>query len=76
MNTPAKRVLYNNLEKNNDLALAVHENVIKYRPDGWRGNDAKEKVIKRKLYEVLKDVDEVERMFPIIFDETNNCQLK
>lgn len=70
MNTPAKKVLYNNLEKNNDLALAVHENVIKYRPDGWRGNDAKEKVIKSKLYEVLKDVDEVERIFPIIVQQS------
>ena len=46
--------------------MAVHETVIKYRPDAWRGNDAKEKVIKHRLYEVLKDKDEVERIFPII----------
>ncbi len=66
LNTPAKRALYNNLGKNKDLAIAVHEAVIEYRPDGWRDNDAKEKVIKSRLYEVLKDVDEVERIFPII----------
>jgi hypothetical protein len=70
LNTPAKRVLYNNLGKNKDSALAVHEAVIKYRPDGWRGNDAKEKVIKRGLYEVLKNVDEVERIFPIIKEQS------
>ena len=66
LNTPAKSALYNNLGKDKDLAIAVHEAVIKYRPDAWRGNDAKEKVIKHRLYEVLKDKDEVERIFPII----------
>jgi type I restriction enzyme R subunit len=69
LNTPAKRVLYNNLGKNSDLAFAVHESILKYRPDGWRGNDAKEKVIKRGLYEVLKDEEEVERIFPIVSEQ-------
>ena len=66
LNTPAKSALYNNLGKDKDLAISVHETVMKYRPDAWRGNDAKEKVIKHRLYEVLKDKDEVERIFPII----------
>jgi type I restriction enzyme, R subunit len=66
LNTPAKSALYNNLRKNKDLALAVHDTVLKYRPDAWRGNDAKENAIKLRLYEVLKDKDEVERIFPII----------
>jgi type I restriction enzyme R subunit len=69
LNTPAKRALYNNLGNNNNLAIAVHEAVMEYRPDSWRGNDAKEKVIKRGLYEVLKDVDEVERIFLIIREQ-------
>lgn len=66
INTPAKRALYNNLEENTEIALAVHETVITYRPDGWRGNDAKKLVIKQKLYEVLKDQVEVERIFAIV----------
>lgn len=70
LNTPAKRVLYNNLGKNTDLAIEVHESILKYRPDGWRGNDAKEKVIKRVLYEALKDVEEVERIFTIIVEQS------
>ena len=69
LNTPAQRVLYNNLGKNTDTALQVHDIIIKYRPDGWRDNDAKEKVIKSRLLEVLKDVDEVERIFPIIKEQ-------
>jgi len=66
LNTPAMRALYNNLGKNEAMALAVHEKILKYRPDNWKGNDAKEQVIKGKLYEVLGDKKEVERIFPIV----------
>ncbi len=66
LNTPAKRALYNNLGKDEDLALSVHEAIIKHRPDNFRGYEPKERVIKSKLLEVLKDEDEVERVFAII----------
>ena len=36
------------------------------RPDGWRGVQAREQVIKAALYGVLQDVAEVERIFLII----------
>ena len=39
---------------------------MKYRPDSWRGNDAKEKLIKQRLYDVMGDVQEVERIFTVI----------
>lgn len=69
LNTPAKRALFNNLGENEDLAIAVHQVIIENRPDEWRGNDAKEMVIKRSLYEVLQDVIEVERIFAIIKEQ-------
>lgn len=40
------------------------------RPDGWRGIQAREQVIKAALYEVLKDVAEVERIFRIVKQQT------
>ena len=49
-----------------DLALRLDETVKRVRPDGWRGVQAREQVIKRALYEILQDVAEVERIFPII----------
>ena len=64
--TPAQRALYNNLSKNEELAIRLHERILAVKPDGFRGNDAKERVIKRALYEILNNVDEVERIFPII----------
>jgi len=66
VNTPGRRALYNNLSKNRDLALEIDQVVKNVRPDGWRGVQAREQVIKRALYEVLKDVAEVERIFLII----------
>jgi len=49
-----------------DLALALDAAVRQARPDGWRGIQAREQVVKAALYEVLQDQVEVERLFPII----------
>lgn len=62
----AARVLYNNLGHNEKLAVKVHETVKGVKKADWRGNDAKEKEIKKALYDILQDIDEVERIFPII----------
>ncbi len=49
------------------LAVAIDETVRRVRPDDWRGNQAKENVIKRALMPLLHDdAQEVERVFPII----------
>jgi len=40
--------------------------VRRIRPDGWRGVQPREQVIKAALYRILKDEAEVERLFRII----------
>ncbi len=64
--TPGQRALYNNLDQDEALALAVHDNVIAYKPDSWRGNEPRENVIKARLFEIFKDEETVERIFAII----------
>jgi type I restriction enzyme R subunit len=49
-----------------NLALKIDETVKQVRPDGWRGVQAREQIIKAALYGVLQDVAEVERIFLII----------
>ncbi len=49
-----------------ELSLAIDTAVNKNRPDGWRGIKAREQVIKKSIYDILQDVDEVERIFKII----------
>jgi len=47
--------------------LHIDYTVKNARQDNWRGNPAKENLIKEALYPVLDyDEDEVERIFPIL----------
>ena len=69
INTPGRRALYNNLSLDEALAIQVDDMVKKTRPDGWRGVQAREQVIKAALYEVLQKADEVERIFQILYQQ-------
>ena len=67
LDTPGKRALFNNLFKDEALALKVDAEVKRVRPNGFRGHQAKENIIKRALLPLLgNDVTEVERIFAII----------
>ena len=44
----------------------IDETVKQVRPDGWRGIQSREQVIKAALYGLLQDVGEVEKIFLII----------
>lgn len=66
LDTPGKRALFNNLAKNEALALQIDDAVKNVRPDGWRGVQTRENVIKKALYGILQDQTEVERVFLII----------
>ncbi|MFZ1701026.1 MAG: HsdR family type I site-specific deoxyribonuclease [Pyrinomonadaceae bacterium] len=66
LDTPGKRALYNNLHQEKDLALLLDRKVKEVRPDGWRGVQPREQIIKQGLYEILADESEVERIFTII----------
>jgi type I restriction enzyme R subunit len=70
LDTPGKRALYNNLDQDEEMAMKISETVTATRPDGWRGVQAREQVIKRALYDVLRDETEVERIFLIIKAQT------
>jgi type I restriction enzyme, R subunit len=64
--TPAQRSLYNNLGMNEQLALQVHDSILQNKPDSWRGNEPKERIVKDAMYRILGDENEVERIFEIV----------
>lgn len=68
-NSNARRALYNNLNHDEELTVVMDEAVRYVKKADWRGNDAKEREIKKALYDILKDVKEVERIFPIIKEQ-------
>jgi type I restriction enzyme R subunit len=59
--------LFNNLGGNEALALKIDETVRMVKPNAFRGNQAKENMIKAALFPLLgNDRAEVERIFKII----------
>jgi len=50
-----------------DTAMLLDVAIKAKRPDGWRGVVAKEQMVKQAMFDVLKDIEEVNRLFPIVF---------
>ncbi|MEQ1904627.1 MAG: HsdR family type I site-specific deoxyribonuclease [Pirellulaceae bacterium] len=57
---------FNNSSDDLELVLRIDQTVKAARPDGWRGVQAKEQVIKAALYGIVQNIEEVERLFLII----------
>ena len=66
LNTAGKRALYNNIGKDEVLALKIDQIVKHVRPDDWRGVQARENEIKRAIYSIVNNTNEVEKIFAII----------
>lgn len=67
LDTLAKRALYDNLDKDETLALAVHEAVYANRQDDWRNNPFKIKRVENAIKAVLKnDEPTTERVLELV----------
>ena len=64
--TLAQRALYNNLGKNEALAILLDDVIRGVKKADWRGNPPRENEIKYEIYKILEDESEVERIFAII----------
>jgi type I restriction enzyme R subunit len=66
INTQAKRALYDNLDKDEPLTVALDSAVIYGKYDNWEGNFAKERHLKNKVVKpVLEDYNKAEVLDPI-----------
>ena len=68
MNTPARRALYDNLDNNEQLALAVNEAVRSYKQDDWESNTFKTKRIKLAIKGALGEKDKDGKLTERILD--------
>jgi len=50
-----------------ETALKLDACIKANRPDDWRGVVAREQMVKKAMFDVLRDITEVDRLFPIIF---------
>lgn len=66
ISTPGKKALYDNLASDKSLALAVDEAIRQTAQQGWRGNKMKERMLRRKLSELIEDEGDLDRVFDVI----------
>lgn len=65
INSPAKQSLYNNLGKNESLALKVDSAIQNSRMDGWRDNPMKLKKVKNAIRAVLDDEELADKILEL-----------
>ena len=65
IDTKAKKAIYDNLGRNEDLTNSIDAVIRNTKKDGWRGNRIKEREVKNALREFVQESD-LERVFELI----------
>lgn len=58
LDSPGKRALYDNLGRNEELALRIDKTITDTKRDDWHGNQSKERELERKIAHFLKSRSE------------------
>lgn len=66
INTKAKQALYDNLDKDEVLAVAVHNAVKENMQDGWRDNAIKVKKVKNAIKSTLSDDSRTDTILELV----------
>ncbi len=61
-----RQAIYEYLDKDEKLTLAIEKKILEARQDGWRGHSIKENKIKRSINELLNDRERTLELFEII----------
>ncbi len=70
LNSKAKRALFDNLNRNAQLALEIDAAIIAVKKDDWRGNKQKEREIKIAIAELIDDETLTATIFNIVEKQT------
>jgi len=66
LNTAARRALYDNLGKNEKLAIALDTEILATRKDDWRGHVIKEREVRYIIKKYMSAEAEAERIFELV----------
>lgn len=71
LDTNAKRALFDNLNKNEDLAIALDDKIRKTKKAGWKGHTIKKREVRLAIINILKEygieeTEEIDRLFEIV----------
>jgi type I restriction enzyme, R subunit len=75
INTTAKRALFDNLNKNEELAIALNNHLLEIMDDEWRSTHIKRRKVEIAVQSVLNNfgiTDEIEtkRIYDLVFNQT------
>jgi type I restriction enzyme R subunit len=66
LNTRGRRALYDNLDKNEQLAIKLHTVIQQTKKDGWRGSKIKEREVRYAIRSILQDEDLTNQILDIV----------
>ena len=66
MNSAGKKALYDNLDQDEAQTLFVDQVIRDTAQTGWRGNRMKERMLRRKLEEILEGEEAIDLVIEII----------
>jgi type I restriction enzyme R subunit len=66
LDTTARRALYDNLDNDEALAVALDDEIRSTKKDSWRGNKAKEKEVRYAIRKHVKDDTTAERIMELV----------
>lgn len=70
LNSRAKRALYDNLDQDEELTMALDTEICHTKKDGWKGNIIKEREVKYAIKKHIKDDAKVERVFELVKNQS------
>lgn len=66
INSPAKRSLYDNLDKNEDLAIKIDNEIKNIKKDDWRENKFKMREVRNAVSKFIDSDQDIERIFDLV----------
>ena len=66
INSPAKRALFDNLDRNEDLATVIDDDVRRTKKADWRGNIFKEREVRRAIARHITDPALLDTIFNLV----------
>ena len=69
LDTIAKRALYDNLGRDENLAIALDNVIRRTKKDNWRGSKIKQREVKNAIKKFLPHVGELNKIFEIVKEQ-------
>lgn len=69
LNSKAKRALFDNLDGDEALALAIDEEIRLTKKDSWRGNRFKEKEVRNAIKKHIFDPGQLDAIFELVWNQ-------